>query len=260
MAVVSTAAAATPEDPDELTIDQLAARVGMTVRNVRAYAARGLIAPPRLVGRTGYYGPQHVARLTLVREMLAEGYSLSMIERTLSHAPATSSVATLALHRAMVAPWLQDEPEEMDTAEIASRAGVDEDPWVADELAALGVIEKISETRVRVLDPATLAAGLQVVTLGISPRQLIPAQNRVIAHCYAIAEIYVEMFRETAWADYQADEGVDPARLAEMQRLMEQLQPVAAQAVLASFRTAMARTVQRHVQAELQTDGSGDSD
>ena len=31
---------------DELTVDQLAARVGMTVRNVRAYAGRGLI-PPR---------------------------------------------------------------------------------------------------------------------------------------------------------------------------------------------------------------------
>src|SRR5688572_29997289 len=49
----------------EFTVDQLAAKVGMTVRNVRAYAGRGLIPPPRLVGRTGYYGADHVARLTL---------------------------------------------------------------------------------------------------------------------------------------------------------------------------------------------------
>jgi DNA-binding transcriptional MerR regulator len=52
------------------------------------------LPPPRLVGRTGYYGREHVVRLVLVREMLAEGYSLAMIERTLSHAPPTASSAT----------------------------------------------------------------------------------------------------------------------------------------------------------------------
>src|SRR3954462_14476792 len=95
----------------ELTVDQLAAVVGVTVRNVRAYATRGLLPPPRLVGRTGYYGREHLARLLLVREMLAEGYSLAMIERTLASAPPTASSATLALHRALLAPWLPSEPE-----------------------------------------------------------------------------------------------------------------------------------------------------
>jgi DNA-binding transcriptional MerR regulator len=95
------------EDGDrELTVDELAARVGVTVRNLRAYSARGLLPAPRMVGRTGYYGREHVARLLLVREMLAEGYSLAMIERTLASAPATASSATLALHRALLAPWL----------------------------------------------------------------------------------------------------------------------------------------------------------
>src|SRR3954469_6089843 len=68
-------AAVTTAEPDpqpqELTIDELARAVGMTVRNVRAYASRGLMPPPRLVGRTGYYGEEHVTRLTLVRELLA---------------------------------------------------------------------------------------------------------------------------------------------------------------------------------------------
>ena len=83
------------EDADrELTVDQLAALVGVTVRNVRPYAARGLLPPPRLVGRTGYYGREHVARLRLVREMLAEGYPLSMIERTLATAPESAGSAS----------------------------------------------------------------------------------------------------------------------------------------------------------------------
>jgi hypothetical protein len=76
------------------------------------------------VGRTGYYGREHVARLLLVREMLAEGYGLAMIERTLAHAPHTASSATLALHRALLTPWLPPEPEETTAAELAERAGL----------------------------------------------------------------------------------------------------------------------------------------
>ena len=45
-----------------LTIDELAQRVGMTVRNIRAHQSRGLLPPPVVRGRTGYYGPDHVAR------------------------------------------------------------------------------------------------------------------------------------------------------------------------------------------------------
>ena len=44
----------------------LAERAAMTVRNVRAYSTRGLIEPPRLEGRTGYYGESHLQRLILI--------------------------------------------------------------------------------------------------------------------------------------------------------------------------------------------------
>src|SRR6185436_7285765 len=147
-----TAAVPAPGSDDrELTVDELAARVGVTVRNLRAYAARGLLPPPRLVGRTGYYGREHVARLLLVREMLAEGYSLAMIERTLASAPATASSTTLALHRALLAPWLPPEPETLTGGELAARAGVPEDSAVVDRLVDLGLIERLDGGRLRVL-------------------------------------------------------------------------------------------------------------
>src|SRR3954462_2509477 len=141
------------EDGDrELTVDELAARVGVTVRNLRAYAARGLLPPPRMVGRTGFYGRQHVARLILVREMLAEGYSLAMIERTLASAPPTASSATLALHRALLAPWLPPEPEVTTGPELAARAGVAEDSAVVDKLVDLGLVERLGDGQLRVND------------------------------------------------------------------------------------------------------------
>jgi DNA-binding transcriptional MerR regulator len=62
-----------------LTIGELAEAAGMTVRNVRNHQARGLIAPPSLVARTGYYGTEHLERLKLIRAMQAEGFNLEAI-------------------------------------------------------------------------------------------------------------------------------------------------------------------------------------
>ena len=245
----------TPEPPGdegdrELTVDQLAARVGVTVRNLRAYSARGLLPPPRMVGRTGYYGREHVARLLLVREMLAEGYSLAMIERTLASAPRTASSATLALHRALLAPWLPPEPELLTGAELAARAGVPEDPKLVDRLAELGLLERLDDGRLRVIDPPLLAAGLQVLFLGVSPDELIDAQATVNAHVREIAHTYVRMFLTSGLQAFLEAEP-PPARLERAQDLMGRLQPTAAQALLAAFRTEMASAVEEAVESVL---------
>ena len=59
-----------------LTIDELARETGMTVRNVRSHHARGLLPPPEVRGRTGFYGPEHVDRLRLIQELQSEGLKL----------------------------------------------------------------------------------------------------------------------------------------------------------------------------------------
>jgi DNA-binding transcriptional MerR regulator len=251
--VVSTPAE--PERPvddgdQELTVDELAARVGVTVRNVRAYSARGLLPPPRLVGRTGYYGREHVARLLLVREMLAEGYSLAMIERTLASAPPTASSATLALHRALLAPWLPAEPETMTGAELAARAGVAEDHALVDRLVEIGLVERVGDGMLRVLDPALLTAGLQVVALGVPPDALIDAQTRVNALVREIARTYVQMFLDSGQQAF-LDAGAPPEQLRRVQETVARLQPAAAQALLAAFRTEMAAAVEQTIEAVL---------
>ena len=231
------------ESDRELTVDELAGRVGVTVRNVRAYSARGLLPPPRMVGRTGYYGREHVARLLLVREMLAEGYSLAMIERTIASAPPTASSATLSLHRALLAPWLPPEPEVMTGAELAARAGVPENQALVDRLVALGLIERLSEGELRVLDPALLTAGLQVVSLGVPPDDLIDAQTRVNEHVREIAQTYVRMFMESGLRAF-VEAGAPADQLDQVRDTVSRLQPAAGQAVLAAFRTEMAAVVE----------------
>ena len=79
----------------ELTIDELARETGMTVRNIRSHASRGLLPPPEVRGRTGYYGPEHVARLQLVTGLQQQGFNLAAIRSLVSgpSAPNSGSVS-----------------------------------------------------------------------------------------------------------------------------------------------------------------------
>lgn len=229
----------------ELTVDQLAARVGMTVRNVRAYAARGLLPPPRLVGRTGWYGPDHVARLLLVRELLGQGYTLAAVQKVITRQEGADGGSSLALHRALMAPWQVEQPQETDLATLAARTGTDDLDAVraaAQALAAMGVVELLPEDGLRVLDPSLLDAGVRGIRLGIPAEALLAAQQRVVELVEEAAETYVAMFRSTVWQDF-LDAGTPEDGWPAIQAVVEGLQPVAAQALLASFRSAMAAAV-----------------
>ena len=230
------------QDDAALTVDQLAARVGLTVRTVRSYASRGLLPPPVLRGRTGLYGEEHLARLTLVKEMLADGYTLAAVEKVLAHAPEGVAAQGLALHRALLTPWLPEEPEELDRAALAARAGVVLAPELEDLLVALGVLTRLGGDRLRVDNPTLLRAGLQVVALGIPPETVIKAQQEVTAHAQAAARVYVDMFRDTVWRAF-ADAGQPAADLPRVSQAVERVQPVASQAMLAAFRQAMAEAI-----------------
>jgi DNA-binding transcriptional MerR regulator len=64
---------------DSYTIDQLAAAAGMTVRNVRSYATRGLLQAPERQGRASTYRAEHLHRLEQVTVLKAAGMPLQMI-------------------------------------------------------------------------------------------------------------------------------------------------------------------------------------
>ena len=237
---------------DELTVDQLAGKVGMTVRNVRAYAARGLLPPPRLVGRTGYYGSSHVARLMLVRDLLAQGYTLAAVQKAVAHEPGADP-ASLALQRALMAPWQPDAPQETDIATLAARAGSEDLEQVertAEQLARMGVLELLGQGRLRVLDPSLLDAGLRGIRLGLPADALVATQQRVVELVEQAAQAYVEMFRDTVWKAF-VEQGSPEQGWERISAVVEGLQPVAAQAMLASFRSAMAAAVAQEVDADL---------
>src|SRR3954469_4745419 len=98
----------------EFTVDELAARTGMTVRTLRFYASEGLLPPPQRRGRIAYYGPRHRMRLDPVRTLQKHGYTLSAIQRVLARIPEDATPAEYAVQSAVLAPWLSEQTEELD--------------------------------------------------------------------------------------------------------------------------------------------------
>ena len=80
---------------DEMTIDEFASAAGVSVRNVRAYLERGLLPAPRMVGRTGFYGPAHLQRMTVIQQLQREGFSLAGIGKLLVAWESGGSLANL---------------------------------------------------------------------------------------------------------------------------------------------------------------------
>jgi DNA-binding transcriptional MerR regulator len=68
---------------EALTIDELAARVGMTVRNLREWRTLGLLPAAEIRGRVGYYDPSVVDRIERIKELRAGGFTLELVAKML---------------------------------------------------------------------------------------------------------------------------------------------------------------------------------
>src|ERR1700677_2791538 len=106
----------------DLTIEQLAAEVGRSGRNTRNPHPRGLLPPPEVRARVGYYNSEHVARLKLILDLQADGFNLAAIERLLSGSNGLAE-RLLALRIAVTTPFEQEAPEMITAEELTARFG-----------------------------------------------------------------------------------------------------------------------------------------
>lgn len=241
---------------DELTVDELAARVGMTVRNVRAYASRGLIPAPRLVGRTGYYSGDHVQRLLLVRELVERGYTLAAVERVLTTQGQGLAGHALDLLQVLDSPLREAEPsQEMTRDALATMAGVPRDDAVVEALLRVGLVKQIDSDRLLVLQPSVVRAGAQAIALGLDPHTVIALLPLLSSHLRAVADAFVDEVRSQIWHPF-AEEGMPEDEWGRVLLAVQTLLPVAGQAVLAIFRNELASAITDALGEELnQLDG-----
>lgn len=234
-----------------MTIDQLAASVNMTVRNVRAYAGRGLIPAPHLVGRTGYYGPEHVSRLHLIRDLLDRGYTLAAVERMMQRQSTATAGHALDLLHTLEDPLAQpEEPEEITVDALLRMAGVTEPTGVLDELVEMGLVERVDEERVRLLRPFVVRAGAKAMALGLDRASVLALLPLLGDHLQVIARRFVDEFRAQMWAPF-VEAGLPEDRWPAMLESIRALLPVASQAVLAVFRDELSSVIDEALGEEL---------
>ncbi|MBB6628068.1 MerR family transcriptional regulator [Nocardioides sp. KIGAM211] len=220
-----------------LTLDELTNRVGMSVRNIRFYTTKGLVPPPIRRGRSGYYTPDHVARLELVQELQSHGFTLSAISTYVANIPRDATPEDIALQRAMLAPWQHEAPIEMSRADLDKRAGrplTDEDLTT---LAALGVVFPVRRGRFQVA-VSQLSVGLGLLDLGFPTEAALAAADVYAAHGRAIAEELYEVFRTKAWPVYK-ESGTSPERVREV---VERLKPLSIASLVQAYESAMDET------------------
>jgi DNA-binding transcriptional MerR regulator len=210
----------------------------MSVRNIRSHQARGLLAPPEVRVRVGYYGPDHLAQLRLIRDLQEDGFNLAGIKRLLDDTQGTAE-RLRRFKESLTAS--HDEPaERVSLAELGRRFRVSraEARRVLARTERLGLLVPAGEDHYEVPSPSLLAAAEEVVARGIPLEAALGIFEELDRHCDAVARAFVTLVVEQVWRPFQrADMPAD--RWPEIDETIERLHPLASAALLAIFHRRM---------------------
>jgi len=235
-------------EDDQLTIDELAQRTGMTVRNVRAHQSRGLLPPPEVRGRTGYYRSDHVARIELIKELQADGYNLELIGRLVDTAGGASN-EVLTFTRAVRAPFGDEEPRIVEASELAENWN-SSDPALLDRAVSLGLLSDLGDGRYEELSPRLARAGAELGQLGIPAEAALEVVAKLRKQAESVARTFIALFIEEVWQPFEAADRPEE-RFGEVQEALTRLRPLAAESLLAVFGLVMNEAVDRAFGREL---------
>jgi DNA-binding transcriptional MerR regulator len=233
-----------------MTIDELARRTGMTVRNIRAHQSRGLVPPPAVRGRTGFYGDDHVERIDLIKELQADGFNLEAIRRLLEGAGG-SSREVLTFSRALRAPFEDEEPEILDAEEFGERWGGQPDPALVARAEKLGMMRTLPDGRIEILSPRLQRAGVELAALGVSAEMALEVAAKVRGHARRVARVFIELFMESVWKPFN-EAGRPEEEWPKVRDALERLRPLASEAVLSIFQQVMSEAVEETASREIQ--------
>ncbi|HEX5360839.1 MAG TPA: MerR family transcriptional regulator [Fluviicoccus sp.] len=242
-----------PKLPEEFTIDDLARAAGTTVRNVRAYQDKGILPPPERRGRTGIYTDAHLARLRVIGQLLARGYSIANISELIAAWESGHDLRQLlGLENAITSPWSDDTPTFYDALELIQMFG----PGVTqDEIlhaARLGMIEFTQEdTKFRVPSPRLLNAGIQLVGEGLPLGELLGIIEGVRNNVEFVADQLVKLVVRLVFDPYGKDRLPPPEDVERLTSLVWRLRPIADIAIAAEVGRAMEKAINDHLSERL---------
>ena len=247
MATVRKLEAARDRDasPNQLTIEELASETGMSVRNIRSHQARGLLSPPDVRARVGYYGPEHVAQLRLIRDLQEEGFNLGGIKRLLEDTHGTAE-RLLRVRQSLASGIEGRTAETLSAVELGRRFRI-EDPEEGRELLAraikLGVLIPVGGDKYEALNPSLLAVADEAVKSGIPLGAALTVIAEINRHCESVSRSFVKLFIREVWKPFvQAD--MPAERWPEIEDAVERLRPAATEALASIFHRSLSTEIE----------------
>lgn len=229
-------------------VDDLARRAGTTVRNVRLYQERGVLAPPRREGRRGWYGPEHLERLRLVLSMVGRGYPLTVIRELTDAMQAQRSIAdVLGFEAALAQPFVTEEPRGLTVEELAA---LFPDAMPADLVRAmeLNLIE-LADAGFVVPSPAFFDAGAQLAADGVPLAVVLDTAAAIRETTEKLAAQLVDLYLEYVWRPF-VDAGMPAEDLGRITEILQHQRPLVAQAVMPALAQALQKRVAEVAAAE----------
>jgi DNA-binding transcriptional MerR regulator len=239
-----------PDDDDLLTIEQLATATGMSVRNLRSHRTAGLLPPPHVRDRIGYYGPEHTERVRLVQELQAMGFNLRGIKRLLEETRGDPS-QLLSLKRVISAPFETEEPRVYSLEDLAERLGPEVPPDALEKAIEVGLLIPLADGQYEAPAPSLIEIAQEVVSRGVPLAHALAAFVKVRERCEQIGREFVRLFLNDVWKPFASD-GYPEGRWAEVEESIERLRPMSSQAVLAIYQLTMSSEVERAFGRELE--------
>jgi DNA-binding transcriptional MerR regulator len=185
----------------DLTIDDLARAAGTRSSTVRMYQTKGLLPPPEIRGRVGYYGPAHLARLRVIERLQQRGYSLAAIRELLENWSQGASLAAVIDPEASLGPPPVPplgEPGELtlDDFQALFPDGAP-DPEVVARAVGLGLVSIDGEGGVvHVPSRAFVEIGRELAARGVPPSRSLDEFEQLADDTRRIAERFVTLFTE----------------------------------------------------------------
>ena len=231
----------------EMTINELAKRTGMTVRNIRAHQTRGLLPPPVVHGRTGYYNENHVARIELTRELQAEGLNLEAIRRMVESVNgAAEEIHNLT--RSLRVPFEEETPEIVDLAELAELWKKEVEDGRGFEMLErgekLGTIRSLPGGKVEVISPRMMNAAAALADVGMSPDAVLAVAEKLRRKADEIAQLFTDLFLEQIWKPFD-EAGRPEDDWPKVRQTLERTRPLGADVLMGVFQIAIAEATDK---------------
>lgn len=242
MAKKAAPVADSPASEANLTVEQLAYETGMSVRNIRNHQSRGLLPPPEVRARVGYYGPDHVARLRLIQEMQAEGFKLSAISRLIGEHGADAD-RFVGLRQAVTAPFATEAPEVYSRDELIEKFGIDDDRLL-EKAQKLGLLVALGEDRYEAPSPALIRAAEEVTGMGIDLPAALTVIEKLERNAQSSARTFVNLFVDELWKPFD-DAGRPEEGWEELIAAIGRLRPLAFDALNATFRLTLTTEIEK---------------